>query len=208
MQRQGHFEFTHQPVNRTFLVIEKAQKAHTPRALARAGGGNTLFHARQAKDAFLRIIASVQKYGPLNAKIYGVELQEMVQTDKYKKSTQMILGMTRDPQWGPLLMVGTGGIYTNFLKDVSFDLSYKYDKDDAFHQLSKTKIYSILKGVRGEPPSDVEAILNVLIRISQLVQDFPEIVELDINPLLVFEENPEHDAYSAVDIKITIQQKK
>ena len=93
-------------------------------------------------------------------------------------------------------------------KDVSFDLSYKYDKDDAFRQLSETKIYSILKGVRGEPPSDVEAILNVLIRISQMVQDFPEIVELDINPLLVFEENPEHDAYSAVDIKITIQQKK
>ena len=163
---------------------------------------------QQAKDAFLRIINNVQKYGPLNAKIYGIELQEMVETSKYKKSTQMILGMTKDPQWGPLLMVGTGGIYTNFLKDVSFDLAYKYDKDDSLRQLSKTKIYSILKGVRGEPKSDIDAILNVLIRISQLVHDFPQIVELDINPLLVFEESPEHDAYSAVDIKITIQKKK
>jgi acetyltransferase len=132
----------------------------------------------------------------------------MVQTDQYKKSTQMILGMSRDPQWGPLLMVGTGGIYTNFLKDVSFDLAFKYDKDDALKQLTGTRIYSILKGVRGEPPSDIEAILNVLTRISQLVHDFPEIVELDINPLLVFEENTDHDAYSAVDIKITIQKKK
>ena len=62
--------------------------------------------------------------------------------------------------------------------------------------------------MRGEPKSDIDAILNVLIRISQLVHDFPQIVELDINPLLVFEENPEHDAYSAVDIKITIQKQK
>ena len=163
---------------------------------------------QQAKDAFLRIINNVQKYGPLNAKIYGIELQEMVETSNYKKSTQMILGMTKDPQWGPLLMVGTGGIYTNFLKDVSFDLAYKYDKDDALHQLSNTKIYSILKGVRGEPKSDIDAILNVLSRISQLVHDFPQIVELDINPLLVFEENQEHDNYSSVDIKITIMSQK
>ncbi len=163
---------------------------------------------QQAKDAFLRIINNVQKYGPLNAKIYGVELQEMVETSNYNKSTQMIIGMTKDPQWGALLMVGSGGIYANFLKDVSFDLSYKYDKEDAQKQLSKTKIFSILKGVRGEPKSDIDAILNVLVIISQLVYDFPQIVELDINPLLVFEESPDHDAYSAVDIKITIEKKK
>jgi acetyltransferase len=162
----------------------------------------------QAKEAFLRIINNVQKYGPHNAKIYGIELQEMVDTSEYKKNTQMILGMSKDPQWGPLLMVGTGGIYTNFLKDVAFDLAYKYDKNDALQQLSKTKIYSILKGVRGEPKSDIDAILNVLVRISQLVHDFPQIVELDVNPLLVFEESPEHDAYSAVDVKITISDKK
>ncbi len=186
-------------------------KVVSPDIIHKTDCGGVLLNIKneqQAKDAFLRIINNVHKYGPLNAKIYGVELQEMVETSNFKKSTQMILGMTKDPQWGPLLMVGTGGIYTNFLKDVSFDLAYKYDKDDALRQLSKTKIYSILKGVRGEPKSDIDAILNVLIRISQLVHDFPDIVELDINPLLVFEENPDHDNYSAVDIKITISSRK
>jgi acetyl coenzyme A synthetase (ADP forming)-like protein len=187
-----------------------AMKIVSPDIIHKTDCGGVVLNIKdeqQAKDAFLRIINNVQKYGPVNAKIYGIELQEMVETSNYEKTTQMILGMTKDPQWGPLLMVGTGGIYTNFLKDVSFDLAYKYEKEDALQQLANTKIYSILKGVRGEPKSDIEAILNVLTRISQLVLDFPQIVELDINPLLVFEENPEHDAYSAVDIKITIQKK-
>jgi len=186
-------------------------KVVSPDIIHKTDYGGVVLNIRneqQARDAFLRIINNVQKYGPVNAHIYGIELQEMVETTNYQKSTQMIIGMSKDPQWGPLLMVGAGGIYTNFLKDVSFDLSYKYGKEDAFAQLSNTKIYSILKGVRGEPKSDIEAILNVLIRITQLVHDFPQIVELDINPLLVFEENPEHDAYSAVDIKITIQKNK
>ncbi|MBN2157401.1 MAG: acetate--CoA ligase family protein [Candidatus Lokiarchaeota archaeon] len=195
----------------TKIGFPLVMKVVSPDIIHKTDCGGVILNVKdeqQARDAFVRIINNVQKYGPLNAKIYGIELQEMVQTESFKKSTQMILGMTRDPQWGPLLMVGTGGIYTNFLKDVSFDLAYKYDKEEAIAQLSKTKIYNILKGVRGEPPSDIEAILNVLVRISQLVHDFPQIVELDINPLLVFEESPEHDAYSAVDIKITIKQKK
>lgn len=163
--------------------------------------------AEEARETFARIINNSKKFGPVNAKINGVELQEMIDTEGHDKSNQLIIGMSRDPQWGPLLMVGTGGIYANFLKDVSFDLAYKYTKADAMKQLEKTKIYSILQGVRGEKRSDIEAVLNVLVRLSQLVKDFPEIVELDINPLLVFEESENHDAYSAVDIKITISSK-
>jgi acetyltransferase len=85
------------------------------------------------------------------------------------------------------------------LKDVSFALSYKFSKEEAKEMLQKTKIYSLLEGVRGESRSDIESIIDVLLRISQLVNDFPEILELDINPLLSFIEG-----YSAVDIKITI----
>ncbi|MDD3985030.1 MAG: acetate--CoA ligase family protein [Methanobacterium sp.] len=69
----------------------------------------------------------------------------------------------------------------------------------------KTKIYKILKGVRGEPSSDLGAVYYVLIQLSQLFIDFPEIVELDINPLLLFEKTANHDGYSAVDIKMTIK---
>ncbi|KKM72773.1 hypothetical protein LCGC14_1417110, partial [marine sediment metagenome] len=80
-----------------------------------------------------------------------------------------------------------------------FNLAYKFTRRDAKKLIEGTKIFNLLQGVRGESPSDIEAITDVLLRLSQLVNDFPEIVELDINPLLAFVKS-----YSAVDIKITI----
>jgi acetyltransferase len=153
----------------------------------------------QAFEAYIQIIDNTKKFGPHTARIYGVEVQEMINFKKEKKVTELILGMSRDPQFGPLLMIGSGGIYANFLKDVSFALSYKFSREDAQKMLQNTRIFNLLQGVRGESPSDIDAIINVLLRLSQLVNDFPEIMELDINPLLSFIEE-----YSAVDIKITI----
>ncbi len=153
----------------------------------------------QAMEAFIQIINNVKKFGPQNAKIYGIEIQEMIDYKKEKKVNELILGVSRDPQFGPMLMVGTGGIYANFLKDVSFALSYKFTNEEALKMLEKTKVYSLLQGVRGEAPSDINAIIEVLLRLSQLVNDFPDILELDINPLLSFVKG-----YSALDIKITI----
>ncbi|MFX1355229.1 MAG: acetate--CoA ligase family protein, partial [Promethearchaeota archaeon] len=153
----------------------------------------------QAFEAYIQIVDNSKKFGPQNAIIYGVEVQEFIKYSKEKKVNELIIGMSRDPQFGPLLMVGSGGIYANFLKDVSFALSYMFTKEDAKNMLQKTKIFSLLQGVRGESPSDIEAIIEVLLRLSQLVNEFPDIMELDINPLLSFIEG-----YSAVDIKITI----
>jgi acetyltransferase len=82
---------------------------------------------------------------------------------------------------------------------LSFALAYNFTEADAKAMLQKTKIYSLLQGVRGESSSDINVIIDVLLRLSQLVNDFPEILELDINPLLSFVKG-----YSAVDIKITI----
>ena len=123
----------------------------------------------------------------------------MIDYKSQEKINELIIGMSKDPGFGPMLMFGTGGIYANFMKDVSFALAYKYTREDAKHQIENTKIYSLLQGVRGEQPSDIEAIIDVMLRLSQLVNDNPEIVELDINPLLSF-----ISGYSAVDIKITI----
>jgi acetyl coenzyme A synthetase (ADP forming)-like protein len=153
----------------------------------------------QAFEAYIQIVDNSKRFGPQNAIVYGVEVQEMIDYKKEKKVNELIIGMSRDAQFGPLLMVGSGGIYANFLKDVSFALSYEFNRDDAMKMLQKTKIFSLLQGVRGESPSDIEAIIDVLLRLSQLVNDFPEITELDINPLLSF-----INSYSAVDIKITI----
>jgi len=155
---------------------------------------------QQAYEAFIQIIDKVKKFGPANARIYGIEVQEMINFKKEKKSNEIIVGMTKDPGFGPLLMFGSGGIYVDVFADIHFALAYKFTKNDARKLIESTKIYKLLQGVRGEPSSDIEAILDVLLRLSQLVNDFPEIVELDINPLLSFVKG-----YSAVDIKITIQ---
>ena len=153
----------------------------------------------QSFEAFIQIINNSKKFGPQNSKIYGVEVQEMIDFKKQEKVNEIIIGMSEDPGFGPMLMFGTGGIYANFMQDVTFALAYKFTKDDAKAMIESTKIYSLLQGVRGEPSSDINSILDVLLRLSQLVKDFSEIVELDINPLLSFVKD-----YSAVDIKITI----
>jgi acetyltransferase len=153
----------------------------------------------QAREAFVQIIDNSKKFGPQNARIFGVEVQEMIDFKAQEKVNEIIIGMSEDPGFGPMLMFGTGGIYANFMKDVAFALAYKFTNDDAKAMIESTKIYSLLQGVRGEPTSDINSILDVLLRLSQIVNDFPEIVELDINPLLAFVKG-----YSAVDIKITI----
>lgn len=153
----------------------------------------------EAFEAYIQIVDNAKKYGPQNVKVYGVEIQEMIETEKQKKVNELIMGMSRDDQFGPMLMVGSGGIYANFLKDVSFALAYQFTENDAQKMLEETKVYRLLQGVRGEPPSDIDAVIEVLLRLSQLVNDFSDVVELDINPLLSFVQG-----YSAVDIKITI----
>lgn len=153
----------------------------------------------EAFEAYIEIVNKTKKFGPQNAKIYGVEIQEMIDFNQKEKVNELILGMSRDPQFGPMLMVGSGGIYANFLEDVAFALSYKFTREDAEAMLQETKVYRLLQGVRGEQPSDIDSVIEVLQRLAQLVNDFSEIVEIDINPLLSFVEG-----YSAVDIKVTL----
>ena len=177
-------------------------KIVSPQIIHKTDVGGILLNIESEKDAFeayVQILDNAKKFGPQNARIYGVEVQEMIDIKKRTKVNEIIIGMSKDQQFGPLLMFGTGGIYANFMKDVSFALSYKFSKDSAKKLIENTKIFSLLQGVRGEPSSDIDAIIDVLLRLSQLVNDFPEIVELDINPLLSFVKG-----YSAVDIKIMI----
>ncbi|MCK5303618.1 MAG: acetate--CoA ligase family protein, partial [Candidatus Heimdallarchaeota archaeon] len=111
-----------------------------------------------------------------------------------------IVGSAKDPQFGSLVMVGMGGVYTNYFKDVAFGLA-PLSKLEAKTMLEKTKVYTLLKGVRGEAPSDIEAVIDTLLRIALLVNDFSEIQELDINPFFVYEEGL---GVSALDVKITL----
>ncbi len=184
-------------------IGKSVMKIVSPNIIHKTDVGGILLNIETEQDAFeayIQIVNNAKKFGPQNAKIYGVEVQQMIDIKSEVKVNEIIIGMSRDSQFGPLLMFGTGGIYANFIKDVAFALSHKFTKTDAKKLISSTKLNSLLQGVRGEAPSDIDAIIDVLLRLSQLVNDFPEIVELDINPLLAFIKG-----YSAVDIKITIK---
>jgi acyl-CoA synthetase (NDP forming) len=103
-----------------------------------------------------------------------------------KGGREVIIGVNRDPQFGPLIMFGLGGIYVEALKDVTFRVA-PIDRRIALEMLREIRSYNLLRGVRGEKRADMDAIADTILRIAQLVTDFPEIVELDINPLMVFE---------------------
>jgi acetyltransferase len=133
------------------------------------------------RDAFELMVYRANRYVP-DAEIWGCLVQEMVQGGK-----EVIVGMNRDPHFGPLMMFGLGGIYVEALRDVAFRVA-PFDRRDAREMVGEIRAHNLLRGVRGERRSDIEAIVEALLRLSQLVMDFPEIVEFDINPLTVFEE--------------------
>jgi acetyltransferase len=137
--------------------------------------------ASEVRDAFDLLTYRGRRYMP-DATIWGCQVQQMV-----KGGREVIIGVNRDPQFGPLIMFGLGGIYVEALKDVTFRVA-PIDRRQAAEMLGEIRAYKLLRGVRGEKPADQAAIVDTLLRISQLVTDFPEIVELDINPLMVFEQ--------------------
>ncbi|MFL6525727.1 MAG: acetate--CoA ligase family protein [Nitrososphaera sp.] len=135
----------------------------------------------ELRNSFRTITENALKYNP-DAKVKGVLLQEMV-----KDAKETILGASQDPTFGPVIMFGLGGIYVEVLKDVVFRI-VPIDEQEAIDMVQSIKTIELLKGVRGEKSSDLRAISDSLQRLSQLVVDFPEIKEFDINPLLVLEE--------------------
>jgi acetyl-CoA synthetase (ADP-forming) len=103
-----------------------------------------------------------------------------------KQGTETIIGAKRDPQFGPVILFGLGGIFVEIFKDVSFRVA-PITKEDAMEMITELKAYPILKGIRGRSPSDVEAVAASLLKVSSMVMDLPEIKELDLNPTIVYE---------------------
>ena len=134
--------------------------------------------AAAARDAYELIEYRARKYRA-DAAIWGVLVQEQV-----RKGREVLVGMNRDPQFGPLVVFGLGGIYVEVLQDVAFRLA-PIARQEAAEQVRSIRTYSLLKGVRGEPAADIAAAEEIILRVSQLVTDFPEIVEMDINPLVI-----------------------
>jgi len=149
---------------------------------------------QEVMDAFDLMMLRVPRQRP-EADILGVLVQQMC-----KKGQEVILGMKRDPQFGPMMMFGMGGIYVEVLKDVSFYLA-PLTGDEARQMLVQTKTYGLLKGARGQEGIDIDVVAEGLQRLSQLVTEFPQIQEMDINPYVV---GPAGTRPIAVDARITV----
>jgi 4-hydroxybutyryl-CoA synthetase (ADP-forming) len=152
----------------------------------------------EALKTFNEILSNAKKYNS-DAEIKGVLVQEMISSAK-----ETILGAKRDPLFGPLIMFGLGGIYVEILKDVIFRLA-PIDEDMANEMVNSIKTINLLKGARGEKESDINGIVESIQRLSQLVNDFPEIEEFDMNPLLVLEKG---NGVRAVDVRIGLKNQK
>jgi len=159
-------------------------KVASPDILHKTDVGGVRLNLRSpadVRDAFDLIIYRASRYVP-GARIWGCLVQKMVPPGR-----EVLIGMSRDPQFGPLVAFGLGGIYVEALKDVVFRVA-PFGPEEAAEMIREIRSYPLLEGVRGEPPADHAALVDALCRVSQLVTDFPEIVELDINPLVVYEE--------------------
>jgi acetyltransferase len=160
-----------------------------------AGGVKVgLEDADQVRAAFEGILANARDYKE-DASIDGVLVQETA-----RKGTEIIIGVNRDPQFGPVVMFGLGGIYVELLKDVQFRVA-PLTLDDARQMIRGIRSAQLLQGFRGEAPRDTDTIAEVLMRISQLANRYPEITECDLNPVMVY---PREEGLMAVDVRFAL----
>jgi len=146
-------------------------------------------------EAFDEVMVNARRLMP-RALILGVTIHEQAPPGK-----EVILGMTKDPDFGPLIMFGLGGIYVEVLKDISFRLA-PIDKASALEMIREIRSFPLLRGVRGEAPADIDAVVESILRLSQLVTDFPQIIELDVNPLRVMESGK---GAIAIDARVAVE---
>ena len=150
---------------------------------------------KQLRAEYQDLIAKLTEKGLIDG-LEGVIIQEMV-----KGNREMVCGIATDPQYGPMMMFGLGGVFIETMKDVTFRIAPLTDID-AEEMIKSVKAYGLLKGARGTTPAQMEQIQETLLRLSQLVHDYPFIDELDINPLLISEKTGEG---IAVDGRIKVR---
>ncbi|MGD0803990.1 MAG: acetate--CoA ligase family protein [Candidatus Bathyarchaeia archaeon] len=170
-------------------------KIVSPQVLHKSDAGGVIVGINDEKgirEGYQRIISNIRKNVP-TAVIDGILVQEMA-----PRGTEIIIGSTVDPTFGPTIMFGLGGIFVEILKDVSFRLA-PITKDDAWEMLDEIKAKKILDGARGMPKADKDTIVDILLAVSKMLTECPEIKELDMNPVLVYEKGAR-----AVDARVIL----
>ncbi len=156
----------------------------------------------EVADTYEDLITRARNYQP-DATLLGVQVQEMVDLDD---GVETIVGMNRDPQFGPLLMFGLGGIFVEVMEDTTFRVA-PVSEPEAREMTEEIRSAPLLRGARGRDPVDVDAVIETIGRLSQLVTDFPAILELDINPLVALPGTDGANA-AAVDVRLTVDPEK
>jgi acetyltransferase len=147
--------------------------------------------------AYDEMMETIQAKRP-EAKLEGALVEEMA-----PPGSEVIVGMRRDPNFGPLVMFGMGGIYVELFKDVSFRIA-PFDRAQAHQMVAETKAGTLLSGYRGQEKADLDAIVDTILKLSQLALDFPQIKEIEINPLSV---GPEGQGAIALDGRVILSGK-
>ena len=148
----------------------------------------------EIRMAYREIMDAIKKQNP-RAVIDGVTVQKMA-----KPGIEVIVGASKDPQFGPVLMFGLGGVFVEVLKDVSFRI-IPINRKDAKEMVEEIKGYPLLQGYRGKKPADLPALIEILLKISLLMEKNPEIKELDLNPVVAYEKGA-----LAVDARIILEE--
>jgi succinyl-CoA synthetase beta subunit len=172
-------------------------KVISPQIIHKSDAGGVILNIRDEEELeveYGKLVAEVSRREP-SAKIEGVLMEKMMPT-----STEVIVGGIRDRQFGPAIMFGIGGIFTEIYDDVAFRVA-PIDKIDALNLIHELKGSKILEGIRGKPPADLNSIINILISVSNLMMEHDAVSQLDLNPVLVYS-----DSACAVDSRIIIRQ--
>lgn len=147
----------------------------------------------QVSKAYGEIMSSIKHKYP-DAVIHGLTVQKMA-----RPGTEVIVGMSKDPQFGPVIMFGLGGILVELLKDVSFRI-VPITREDAAEMIREIKGYPLLEGYRGQEPANITALEDLIVRVSQFVEQTPEIKELDLNPIFAYK-----DKVIALDARVILE---
>ena len=153
----------------------------------------SLKNVSEVKKAYHEILEAVGKQYP-DAVTHGVSVQKMV-----RPGTEVIVGTSKDPQFGPVIMFGLGGIFVEILKDVSFRI-VPVNRKDAQEMTEEIKGYALLRGYRGKEPANIPALVEIILRVSNFIHENPQIKELELNPVFAYE-----DRALAVDARIILE---
>ena len=173
-------------------------KIHSPDIIHKTDVGGVklgLATATAVGKAYDEILASAKAKAP-SAKVEGVTVQPMA-----RHGTEVIIGMSKDPQFGPVLMFGLGGVLVEILKDVSFRI-VPITRRDANQMITEIKGFPLLQGYRGSEPASITALEDMLLKLSDFVDKHPEIKEVDLNPIFAYK-----DGALAVDARVILESK-